>query len=139
MKGDIMIGDIKNRDQGGGCQREINGRHSHLIGCVLRAVFRLSMVLFLSSSSSFSRARRVFLCPTTHETPSVFTLLLMFRLSHYCSHQNHSFLKTQHLPHLLTPLVNRNKGIKINCCLVRVSYTSSCCKPLNCCTQVLRT
>lgn len=34
----------------------------HLMGCVLRAVFKLSMVLFLSSSSSFSIARRIFLC-----------------------------------------------------------------------------
>lgn len=43
-------------------------KHVHLIGCVLRAVFKLSMVLFLSSSSSFSRARSVFLCSTDDST-----------------------------------------------------------------------
>ncbi len=33
-----------------------------LIGCVRSAVFRLSIVLLRSSSSSFSKANRVFLC-----------------------------------------------------------------------------
>lgn len=37
-------------------------QYADLMGCVRSAVLRLSMVLLRSSSSSFSKANRVFLC-----------------------------------------------------------------------------
>ena len=54
MRGDVLTDEVL-------CKGH-EGDKVHLIGCVLRAVFKLSMVLFLSSSSSFSRARSVVLC-----------------------------------------------------------------------------
>lgn len=78
MRGDLTIDDIickrtARRDRRRGDESEIREVYVHLIGCVLRAVFKLSMVLFLSSSSSFSSARSVFLCSTKGK-PLIFVL-----------------------------------------------------------------
>ena len=43
---------------------------NYLIGFVLSAVFKLSIVLLLSSSSSFSNASRDFLCAKETEVTS---------------------------------------------------------------------
>lgn len=62
--------EVKERKRKGTSRPHYSGKN-YLIGFVLSAVFKLSIVLLLSSSSSFSKASRDFLyAKKTEVTPS---------------------------------------------------------------------